>query len=161
MLFLCGRWVKGYPLNSPYIGSSPTLCHLLKDKVSFCCLRLDKVRHLGRDAAPLAPLGDRHRFSVSSSSLQGCHHVPYEDARSYGFRNKLIIVSAERAGNGLYNFLVPLRAYYRPKRELNPIVLLLESPWVVLQGMGWGSGALSSEDLCGQEKHDLCASRQS
>ncbi|XP_072567923.1 potassium channel subfamily T member 2-like isoform X2 [Paramormyrops kingsleyae] len=94
------EWVKGYPLNSPYIGSSPTLCHLLKDKVSFCCLRLDK----------------------------GCHHVPYEDARSYGFKNKLIIVSAERAGNGLYNFLVPLRAYYRPKKELNPIVLLLESP---------------------------------
>uniref|UniRef100_A0A3B3QBM4 Potassium sodium-activated channel subfamily T member 2b n=1 Tax=Paramormyrops kingsleyae TaxID=1676925 RepID=A0A3B3QBM4_9TELE len=100
VLSLCGRWVKGYPLNSPYIGSSPTLCHLLKDKVSFCCLRLDK----------------------------GCHHVPYEDARSYGFKNKLIIVSAERAGNGLYNFLVPLRAYYRPKKELNPIVLLLESP---------------------------------
>ncbi|XP_048846562.1 potassium channel subfamily T member 2 [Brienomyrus brachyistius] len=94
------EWVKGYPLNSPYIGSSPTLCHLLQEKVSFCCLRLDKA----------------------------CHHVPYEDARAYGFRNKLIIVSAERAGNGLYNFIVPLRAYYRPKKELNPIVLLLESP---------------------------------
>ncbi|XP_041091746.1 potassium channel subfamily T member 2 isoform X3 [Polyodon spathula] len=94
-----GRWVKGYPMNSPYIGSSPTLCHLLQDKVPFCCLRLDK----------------------------GCHHIPYEDARAYGFRNKLIIVSAESAGNGLYNFIVPLRAYYRPKKELNPIVLLLES----------------------------------
>ncbi|RXM91431.1 Potassium channel subfamily T member 2 [Acipenser ruthenus] len=86
-------------MNSPYIGSSPTLCHLLQDKVPFCCLRLDK----------------------------GCHHIPYEDARAYGFRNKLIIVSAEQAGNGLYNFIVPLRAYYRPKKELNPIVLLLES----------------------------------
>ncbi|MGH0173215.1 UNVERIFIED_CONTAM: hypothetical protein FKN15_065159 [Acipenser sinensis] len=98
----CGgasEWVKGYPMNSPYIGSSPTLCHLLQDKVPFCCLRLDK----------------------------GCHHIPYEDARAYGFRNKLIIVSAEQAGNGLYNFIVPLRAYYRPKKELNPIVLLLES----------------------------------
>ncbi|XP_041091745.1 potassium channel subfamily T member 2 isoform X2 [Polyodon spathula] len=98
----CGgasEWVKGYPMNSPYIGSSPTLCHLLQDKVPFCCLRLDK----------------------------GCHHIPYEDARAYGFRNKLIIVSAESAGNGLYNFIVPLRAYYRPKKELNPIVLLLES----------------------------------
>ncbi|KAK1153820.1 potassium channel subfamily T member 2-like [Acipenser oxyrinchus oxyrinchus] len=43
----CGgasEWVKGYPMNSPYIGSSPTLCHLLQDKVPFCCLRLDKVR---------------------------------------------------------------------------------------------------------------------
>uniref|UniRef100_A0A8C7XCU3 Potassium sodium-activated channel subfamily T member 2b n=1 Tax=Oryzias sinensis TaxID=183150 RepID=A0A8C7XCU3_9TELE len=96
---LCSRWVKGYPLNSPYIGSSPTLCHLLQEKMPFCCLRMDKA----------------------------CHHIPFEDARSYGFKTKLIIVSAESAGNGLYNFIVPLRAYYRPRKELNPIVLLLES----------------------------------
>lgn len=37
------RYVKGYPPNSPYIGSSPTLCHLLPVKAPFCCLRLDKV----------------------------------------------------------------------------------------------------------------------
>uniref|UniRef100_A0A8C8SCV5 RCK N-terminal domain-containing protein n=1 Tax=Pelusios castaneus TaxID=367368 RepID=A0A8C8SCV5_9SAUR len=92
-------WVKGYPTNTPYIGSSPTLCHLLRDKIPFCCLRLDK----------------------------SCHHYPYEDARAYRFQNKIIIVSAERAGNGLYNFIVPLRAYYRPRKELNPIVLLLEN----------------------------------
>uniref|UniRef100_A0A8C2XPC9 Potassium sodium-activated channel subfamily T member 2b n=1 Tax=Cyclopterus lumpus TaxID=8103 RepID=A0A8C2XPC9_CYCLU len=91
-------WVKGYPLNSPYIGSSPALCHLLQEKMPFCCLRMDKA----------------------------CHHTAFEDARSYGFKNKLIIVSAESAGNGLYNFIVPLRAYYRPRKELNPIVLLLE-----------------------------------
>uniref|UniRef100_A0A8C6TRW3 RCK N-terminal domain-containing protein n=1 Tax=Neogobius melanostomus TaxID=47308 RepID=A0A8C6TRW3_9GOBI len=95
----CCRWVKGYPLNSPYIGSSPALCHLLQEKMPFCCLRMDKA----------------------------CHHIPLEDARSYGFKNKLIIVSAESAGNGLYNFIVPLRAYYRPRKELNPIVLLLEN----------------------------------
>ncbi|TNN70354.1 Potassium channel subfamily T member 2 [Liparis tanakae] len=65
----------------------------------FCCLRMDKA----------------------------CPHTVFEDARSYGFKNKLIIVSAESAGNGLYNFIVPLRAYYRPRKELNPIVLLLES----------------------------------
>ncbi|XP_078074266.1 potassium channel subfamily T member 2 isoform X2 [Mustelus asterias] len=94
------EYVKGYPPNSPYIGSSPTLCHLLPEKVPFCCLRLDK----------------------------GCQHNYYEDAKAYGFRNKLIIVSAETAGNGLYNFIVPLRAYYRPKKELNPIVLLLDNP---------------------------------
>ncbi|XP_016414294.1 potassium channel subfamily T member 2-like [Sinocyclocheilus rhinocerous] len=93
------EWVKGYPPNSPYIGSSPALCHLLQEKMPFCCLRLDKA----------------------------CHHMPYEDARSYGFKNKLIIVSAESAGNGIYNFIVPLRAYYRPRKELNPIVLLLEN----------------------------------
>ncbi|GCB72713.1 hypothetical protein scyTo_0002142, partial [Scyliorhinus torazame] len=93
------EYVKGYPPNSPYIGSSPTLCHLLPEKVPFCCLRLDK----------------------------GCQHNYYEDAKAYGFRNKLIIVSAETAGNGLYNFIVPLRAYYRPKKELNPIILLLDN----------------------------------
>ena len=37
--------MKGYPPNSPYIGSSPTLCHLLPVKAPFCCLRLDKVGH--------------------------------------------------------------------------------------------------------------------
>uniref|UniRef100_A0A8C0GAI6 RCK N-terminal domain-containing protein n=1 Tax=Chelonoidis abingdonii TaxID=106734 RepID=A0A8C0GAI6_CHEAB len=89
----------GYPTNSPYIGSSPTLCHLVQEKIPFCCLRLDK----------------------------SCHHYPYEDARAYRFQNKLIIVSAERAANGLYNFIVPLRAYYRPRKELSPIVLLLEN----------------------------------
>ncbi|KAB1280372.1 Potassium channel subfamily T member 1 [Camelus dromedarius] len=93
------EYVKGYPPNSPYIGSSPTLCHLLPVKAPFCCLRLDK----------------------------GCKHNSYEDAKAYGFKNKLIIVSAEMAGNGLYNFIVPLRAYYRPRRELNPIVLLLDN----------------------------------
>uniref|UniRef100_A0A8C1UCS9 Potassium channel, subfamily T, member 1 n=1 Tax=Cyprinus carpio TaxID=7962 RepID=A0A8C1UCS9_CYPCA len=95
----CQLFVKGYPPNSPYIGSSPTLCHLLPQKAHFCCLRLD----------------------------QSCEHVSFEDAKAYGFKNKLIIVSAETAGNGLYNFIVPLRAYYRPRRELNPIVLLLDN----------------------------------
>uniref|UniRef100_A0A674P2W5 Potassium sodium-activated channel subfamily T member 1 n=1 Tax=Takifugu rubripes TaxID=31033 RepID=A0A674P2W5_TAKRU len=94
------HFVKGYPPNSPYIGSSPTLCHLLPQKAPFCCLRLDK----------------------------GCTHNSFEDAKAYGFKNKLIIVSAETAGNGLYNFIVPLRAYYRPRKELNPIVLLLDYP---------------------------------
>ncbi|XP_045702415.1 potassium channel subfamily T member 1 isoform X2 [Phyllostomus hastatus] len=93
------EYVKGYPPNSPYIGSSPTLCHLLPVKAPFCCLRLDK----------------------------GCKHNSFEDAKAYGFKNKLIIVSAETAGNGLYNFIVPLRAYYRSRRELNPIVLLLDN----------------------------------
>ncbi|XP_006863748.1 PREDICTED: potassium channel subfamily T member 1 [Chrysochloris asiatica] len=93
------EYVKGYPPNSPYIGSSPTLCHLLPVKAPFCCLRLDK----------------------------GCKHNSYEDAKAYGFKNKLVIVSAETAGNGLYNFIVPLRAYYRSRKELNPIVLLLDN----------------------------------
>ncbi|XP_069097743.1 potassium channel subfamily T member 1 isoform X2 [Pleurodeles waltl] len=93
------EYVKGYPPNSPYIGSSPTLCHLLPTKAPPCCLRLD----------------------------QACRHNSSVDAKAYGFKNKLIIVSAETAGNGLYNFIVPLRAYYRSRKELNPIVLLLDN----------------------------------
>ncbi|KAK1786795.1 hypothetical protein P4O66_017197, partial [Electrophorus voltai] len=92
--------IIGYPPNLPYIGSSQTLCHLLKEKLPYCCLQLDK----------------------------GCLHNQCEDAKAYNFRNRPIIVSAETAGNGLYNFIVPLRASYRPKEELNPIVLLLDNP---------------------------------
>ncbi|KAJ8390454.1 hypothetical protein AAFF_G00103890 [Aldrovandia affinis] len=92
-------YVKGYPPNLPYIGSSQMFCHLLKEKAPFCCLRLEK----------------------------GCRHNNFQDAKAYHFKNKVIIVSAETAGNGLYNFIVPLRAYFRPKKELNPIVLLLDN----------------------------------
>lgn len=67
------------------------------------------------------------RLTVDPGSRQGCKHNSYEDAKAYGFKNRLIIVSAETAGNGLYNFIVPLRAYYRPRKELNPIVLLLDN----------------------------------
>lgn len=127
------RFVKGYPPNSPYIGSSPTLCHLLPQKAPFCCLRLDQVSVRSNLPnvlfAQLQYIGPRkHVIFVSRFLLQGCEHVTFEDAKAYGFKNKLIIVSAETAGNGLYNFVVPLRAYYRPRRELNPIVLLLDNP---------------------------------
>ena len=67
-------------------------------------------------------------FYLTFHDIQGCRHNSFEDAKAYGFKNKLIIVSAEMAGNGLYNFIVPLRAYYRPRKELNPIVLLLDYP---------------------------------
>uniref|UniRef100_A0A3B4ZKK1 Potassium sodium-activated channel subfamily T member 1 n=1 Tax=Stegastes partitus TaxID=144197 RepID=A0A3B4ZKK1_9TELE len=90
-------FVKGYPPNSPYIGSSPTLSQKLAT----------------------------HKKPTAQN---GCSHSSFEDAKAYGFKNKLIIVSAETAGNGLYNFIVPLRAYYRPRKELNPIVLLLDYP---------------------------------
>lgn len=68
---------------------------------------------------------------LSPCCLQGCKHNSFEDAKAYGFKNKLIIVSAETAGNGLYNFIVPLRAYYRSRKELNPIVLLLDNKQVL------------------------------
>ncbi|KAJ8011227.1 hypothetical protein DPEC_G00055970 [Dallia pectoralis] len=90
--------VKGYPPNLPYIGGSATQCHLMKKKAPFCCLGLE----------------------------EGCEHYSL-DAKAYRFRKKPIIVSAETAGNGLYNFIVPLRASYRLRKDLNPIVLLLDN----------------------------------
>lgn len=137
---LCSTsFVKGYPPNSPYIGSSPTLCHLLPQKAPFCCLRLDKVSpHLKNTYhtdtwnilffSPLHLLSSDRLTPAEYLYTQGCTHSSFEDAKAYGFKNKLIIVSAETAGNGLYNFIVPLRAYYRPRKELNPIVLLLDYP---------------------------------
>lgn len=81
--------------------------------------------HLAEDPSTARSLPPRRL--IAASPPQGCKHNSYEDAKAYGFKNRLIIVSAETAGNGLYNFIVPLRAYYRPRRELNPIVLLLDN----------------------------------
>lgn len=82
---------------------------------------------LGARGAPKGLVRAVKGGHVPAPSLQGCEHNSYEDAKAYGFKNKLIIVSAETAGNGLYNFIVPLRAYYRSRKELNPIVLLLDN----------------------------------
>uniref|UniRef100_A0A8C1U4V4 Potassium channel, subfamily T, member 2 n=1 Tax=Cyprinus carpio TaxID=7962 RepID=A0A8C1U4V4_CYPCA len=87
-----------YPPDLPYIRSSPILCHLRKEKAPKCCMRLEKT----------------------------CNHKDKEDVKAYSLKNKLIIVSAETTGNGLYNFILPLRASYRSENELCPIVLLLE-----------------------------------
>ncbi|KAA0718845.1 Potassium channel subfamily T member 2 [Triplophysa tibetana] len=93
---------KGYPPNLPYIGSPQTLCHLRKEKMSKCCMQL--VKFLSKT----------------------CNHKDDDDVKAYDLKNKLIIVSAETAGNGLCNFIYPLRASHRAQNELYPIVLLLE-----------------------------------
>ncbi len=36
-------YVRGFPPVSPYIGVSPTLCHLLTEKRHHCCLQLAQV----------------------------------------------------------------------------------------------------------------------
>ncbi|KAK2174256.1 hypothetical protein NP493_815g00002 [Ridgeia piscesae] len=91
-------YVPGYPPVTPYIGTSPTLCHLLRQKRPFCCLQL----------------------------AQKCEHCTNSRAKDYNWPNRGIIVVADYASNGLYNFIVPLRSHARPKHTLNPIVLLLE-----------------------------------
>lgn len=40
------RIVKGFPPVSPFIGVSPTLCYLLKEKKPLCCLQLAQVKPL-------------------------------------------------------------------------------------------------------------------
>ncbi|XP_046810141.1 potassium channel subfamily T member 2 [Lucilia cuprina] len=90
--------VKGFPPVSPFIGVSPTLCYLLKEKKPLCCLQLAQV----------------------------CEHCGYRNAKEYQWQNKTIILAADYASNGIYNFIIPLRAHFRSKTSLNPIILLLE-----------------------------------
>ncbi|PBC30470.1 Potassium channel subfamily T member [Apis cerana cerana] len=90
--------VKGFPPVSPFIGVSPTLCYLLKEKKPLCCLQL----------------------------AQMCQHCTYRNAKEYNWQNKTIILAADYASNGIYNFIIPLRAHFRSKTSLNPIILLLE-----------------------------------
>ncbi|XP_071053549.1 potassium channel subfamily T member 2 isoform X5 [Onthophagus taurus] len=92
------RIVKGFPPVSPYIGVSSTLCYLLKEKKPLCCLQLAQV----------------------------CEHCSYRNARDYQWQNKTIILAADYASNGIYNFIIPLRAHFQSKTSLNPIILLLE-----------------------------------
>ncbi|XP_062525171.1 potassium channel subfamily T member 2 isoform X2 [Bombyx mori] len=92
------RIVKGFPPVSPFIGVSPTLCFLLKEKKPLCCLQLAQV----------------------------CEHCAYRNAKEYQWQNKTIILAADYASNGIYNFIIPLRAHFRSKTTLNPIILLLE-----------------------------------
>lgn len=39
------RIVKGFPPVAPFIGVSPTLCYLLKEKKPLCCLQLAQVMY--------------------------------------------------------------------------------------------------------------------
>ncbi|GMT05080.1 hypothetical protein PENTCL1PPCAC_27254, partial [Pristionchus entomophagus] len=86
------------PPVKAYIGTSFTVCHMLKKKRELCCLQLD----------------------------QPCIHNPSPIATQSTWKNPAVILAATRTSSGMYNFIIPLRAYYRPVHELRPIVLLLE-----------------------------------
>lgn len=90
--------VKGFPPCATYVGVSPTLCYLLQKKKSPCCLQLTRP----------------------------CEHCPHKNARNYNWQNRCIILASDFASNGIYNFLVPLRAHFHNPNDLRPIVLLLE-----------------------------------
>ncbi|XP_075735912.1 slowpoke 2 isoform X3 [Rhipicephalus microplus] len=90
--------VKGFPPVTPYIGVSPKLCYLLRDKKPLCCMQL----------------------------AQQCDHCEFHNAKQYNWPNRCVILAADFASKGIYNFIVPLRAHFHSPNSLRPIVLLLE-----------------------------------
>jgi len=48
-----------------------------------------------------------------------CQHCSYRNAKEYNWQNKTIILAADYASNGIYNFIIPLRAHfrYRPQNQ--------------------------------------------
>ncbi|XP_033098187.1 potassium channel subfamily T member 2-like isoform X2 [Anneissia japonica] len=92
------KWTKGYPPVMPYIGYSPMMCHLLETPKPHCCLELDKP----------------------------CDHKSWTHAGEYNWPNNNIIIAAEYAAQGMVNFIVPLRAHFRPKHTLKPIIIMVE-----------------------------------
>uniref|UniRef100_A0AC35GHR8 Calcium-activated potassium channel BK alpha subunit domain-containing protein n=1 Tax=Panagrolaimus sp. PS1159 TaxID=55785 RepID=A0AC35GHR8_9BILA len=89
---------KTYPPISAYIGTSATVCHMMKEKRKLCCLQIDKP----------------------------CEHENFNNPKEYGWKNPAIIVAVDKTTSGFYNLILPLRAFYRPVHDLQPIILLLE-----------------------------------
>uniref|UniRef100_A0A158QPF5 Potassium channel subfamily T member 1 n=1 Tax=Haemonchus placei TaxID=6290 RepID=A0A158QPF5_HAEPC len=64
----CIKLQRSYPQVRTYIGTSNTVCHMLKQKRPICCLQLNEP----------------------------CEHCPYTSAHEYGWSNKPIILAADR-----------------------------------------------------------------
>uniref|UniRef100_T1KQL7 RCK N-terminal domain-containing protein n=1 Tax=Tetranychus urticae TaxID=32264 RepID=T1KQL7_TETUR len=95
----CSEIVKGFPPVSPYVGVSPTLCYLVKEKKPSCCMVL----------------------------TADCEHCSHQHAREYNWPTRCIILAADFASNAIYNFIVPLRAHFHSVKSLQPIIILLET----------------------------------
>lgn len=72
------------------------------------------------------PVKRLHYTNTVIQQLQVCEHCSYRNAKEYQWQNKTIILAADYASNGIYNFIIPLRAHFKSKTSLNPIILLLE-----------------------------------
>lgn len=44
---------------------------------------------------------------------QVCEHCSYRSAKEYNWQNRAVILAADYASNGIYNFVIPLRAHFR------------------------------------------------
>ncbi|CAG5115633.1 unnamed protein product [Candidula unifasciata] len=57
---------------------------------------------------------------------KSCTHCTYKNANDQRWDNQLIILVAEHASSGMFNFIVPLRSSAIGVNGLSPIILLLE-----------------------------------
>lgn len=57
---------------------------------------------------------------------QSCKHTKNTQAEHYKWTNKSIMLGAQSSSNGIYNFIIRLRAHMEEPDLLRPIVLLLE-----------------------------------
>jgi len=93
------NYIIGVPPITPYVGRSPLKCHLLPEPKQFCCMELNKT------------CTKQHKLHDKGGNVKNLSGA--------------VIVACPRAGAGLYNFILPLRAYHQPKCYLKPLVLLL------------------------------------
>ncbi|KAL3891867.1 hypothetical protein ACJMK2_004111 [Sinanodonta woodiana] len=116
----------GPPPVTLYVGSKKTTCYLMKDRRPKCCLEWAK----------------------------NCEHCKYKNANDERWHRNLIILAAEHANNGIYNFIVPLRSEFLGMRTLSPIILLLEEEphYIFLEAIShfplvyWMIGKITSVD---------------
>ncbi|XP_052763333.1 potassium channel subfamily T member 2-like isoform X2 [Mya arenaria] len=120
------EFVTGPPPVTLYVGSKRAICHLMRERRPLCCLE----------------------WGVK------CSHCTYKNTNDERWTNQLIILAAEHACNGIYNFIVPLRSQFIGMKSLCPIILLLEeTPDVIFQEtisyfplVYWMLGSISSVD---------------
>ncbi|XP_071112258.1 potassium channel subfamily T member 2-like [Haliotis cracherodii] len=91
-------YMTGSPPSTLYVGTRRTKCHLHQDPRPYCCLEWG----------------------------QNCDHCQTKTAKDDHWKGQIIILAAEYASTGIYNFIVPLRTSFHSLGSLSPIVLLLE-----------------------------------
>ncbi|KAI8127276.1 Potassium channel subfamily T member 1 [Lucilia cuprina] len=96
---------------------------------SDCVRKVNHMRlsHINNSNSNYIPLNESSlKDFLLCHRLLVCEHCGYRNAKEYQWQNKTIILAADYASNGIYNFIIPLRAHFRSKTSLNPIILLLE-----------------------------------
>ncbi|ODN05382.1 Potassium channel subfamily T member 2 [Orchesella cincta] len=109
--------IKGFPQYSSLHGS-PNILPAQREKAIVLLATGSVIVHI--------PLSQTSIYPPPSTFLWACEHCANRTAYDYKWKNKTIIIAADYASTAIYNFIVPLRAHFRPKHKLNPIILLLE-----------------------------------